>query len=118
MSSLFSLNLLAQAPMGMGGNFDVIMNQAMDAQKDPKTDDAKMQAFQAQMIKQLFLDHIFGKDPLSNLTDDEEESAFAGQNFDKELQNRMLMDHMANMLAKEDILGLNKQLEKYVHKEK
>ena len=72
-----------------------------------KTPEEKLQFIQEYYLREMFLKHTFNSDSLSLLS--EEERAEFTSPMESKMQNDMLINHFAEVLAKQDILQFKKR---------
>lgn len=81
--------------------------------KKPKTDEEAVEQFQATFIREMFLKQMMNDDALMTLTsDDDDDEDMMGLKEEMTFHNYVLMDKIAEKLAKQDAFKLKKQLMK------
>lgn len=91
----------------------MMTNYLPESQVDRNNPESIARNFQAQMIKQMFLQPAIG-DQMTMFEDEENEF---GTSIHSEYANEMLMHYMAQDMAKKDMLGLNKVLNRGLNPE-
>ena len=103
---VFILTIVSYGQMGIPFDMDVIQLQEQNRSGKYKTDEEKLEFIQSQYLKEMFLKYIFNSD-LSLLTEEDKAETLVPVS-DLKMQNDLMIQMYADLLAKQDLLQLKK----------
>ena len=103
---VFFFVMTSYGQMGIPFDMDVIQLQEQNRSGKYKTDEEKLEFIQSQYLKEMFLKYIFNSD-LSLLSEEDKAETLVPVS-DLKMQNDLMIQMYADLLAKQDLLQLKK----------